>query len=175
MEGVSCAQGLVQGKLDQKSRRFVVKYAVGRDTHHEDIDSMIQKLTNWLGRCGAYRPCSRRKAHLDGGGVRRKLESAVICGTVDQILEYVSAFGVGSAMSHLTMKWTCSGKRTSSQTARRCTRTRFAPRWRLAPTNATRLAVRERVARQRTSACSQTSQLEEGTPHALDAVSVVCN
>ncbi|KAG6609416.1 proteasome component region pci domain-containing protein [Phytophthora cinnamomi] len=39
--------GLIQGKLDQKSRCFVVKYAVGRDTHHEDIDDMIQKLTNW--------------------------------------------------------------------------------------------------------------------------------
>lgn len=39
--------GLIQGKLDQKSRSFVVKYAVGRDTHHEDIDDMIQKLTNW--------------------------------------------------------------------------------------------------------------------------------
>ncbi|ETL84409.1 hypothetical protein F441_16340 [Phytophthora nicotianae CJ01A1] len=39
--------GLVQGKLDQKSRCFVVKYAVGRDTRHEDIDDMIQKLSNW--------------------------------------------------------------------------------------------------------------------------------
>lgn len=40
-------QGLIQGKLDQKNRHFVVKYAVGRDTHHADIDSMIEKLTNW--------------------------------------------------------------------------------------------------------------------------------
>ncbi|KAG2765900.1 hypothetical protein PC129_g8174 [Phytophthora cactorum] len=39
--------GLIQGKLDQKSRCFVVKYAVGRDTRHEDIDDMIQKLMNW--------------------------------------------------------------------------------------------------------------------------------
>ncbi|KAI9906861.1 hypothetical protein PsorP6_004414 [Peronosclerospora sorghi] len=39
--------GLTQGKLDQKSRCFVVKYAVGRDTRHEDVDDMIQKLTNW--------------------------------------------------------------------------------------------------------------------------------
>ncbi|KAG7394025.1 COP9 signalosome complex subunit 7a [Phytophthora boehmeriae] len=39
--------GLLQGKLDQKSRCFVVKYAVGRDTHHADIDSMIEKLVNW--------------------------------------------------------------------------------------------------------------------------------
>ncbi|RMX64755.1 hypothetical protein DD238_006322 [Peronospora effusa] len=39
--------GLIQGKLDQKLRCFVVKYAVGRDTHHEDVDEMIQKLTNW--------------------------------------------------------------------------------------------------------------------------------
>ncbi|ETK77732.1 hypothetical protein L915_16056 [Phytophthora nicotianae] len=39
--------GLVLGKLDQKSRCFVVKYAVGRDTRHEDIDDMIQKLSNW--------------------------------------------------------------------------------------------------------------------------------
>lgn len=40
-------QGLVQGKLDQKSRAFVVKYAVGRDTQNEDIDSMIAKLISW--------------------------------------------------------------------------------------------------------------------------------
>ncbi|CEG37106.1 proteasome component region pci domain-containing protein [Plasmopara halstedii] len=39
--------GLIQGKLDQKSRCFVVKYAVGRDTCREDIDDMIQKLLNW--------------------------------------------------------------------------------------------------------------------------------
>lgn len=40
-------QGLIQGKLDQKLRCFVVKYAVGRDTRHEYIDDMIQKLTTW--------------------------------------------------------------------------------------------------------------------------------
>jgi len=46
-------QGLIQGKLDQKSRHFVVKYAVGRDTHHGDIDSMIEKLSSWfVTRCG---------------------------------------------------------------------------------------------------------------------------
>ncbi|KAI9980122.1 hypothetical protein PInf_026789 [Phytophthora infestans] len=39
--------GLIQGKLDQKLRCFVVKYAVGRDTRHEYIDDMIQKLTTW--------------------------------------------------------------------------------------------------------------------------------
>lgn len=39
--------GLIHGKLDQKARCFVVKYAVGRDTCREDIDDMIQKLTNW--------------------------------------------------------------------------------------------------------------------------------
>lgn len=43
-------QGLVQGKLDQKSRAFIVKYAVGRDTQNEDIDSMIAKLTSWYVR-----------------------------------------------------------------------------------------------------------------------------
>ena len=40
-------QGLLQGKLDQKSRCFVVKYAVGRDTQQEDVDGMIQALTHW--------------------------------------------------------------------------------------------------------------------------------
>ncbi|CAH0477440.1 unnamed protein product [Peronospora belbahrii] len=39
--------GLIQGKLNQKLRCFVVKYAVGRDTRHEDVDDMIQKLVNW--------------------------------------------------------------------------------------------------------------------------------
>ncbi|CAI5729758.1 unnamed protein product [Peronospora destructor] len=39
--------GLIQGKLDQKLRCFVIKYAVGRDTHHEDVDDMIRKLINW--------------------------------------------------------------------------------------------------------------------------------
>lgn len=44
---VNSLQGLVQGKLDQKSRAFIVKYAVGRDTQNENIDSMIAKLTSW--------------------------------------------------------------------------------------------------------------------------------
>ncbi|KAI9906527.1 hypothetical protein PsorP6_003235 [Peronosclerospora sorghi] len=26
---------------------FRCEYAVGRDTHHEDVDNMIKKLTNW--------------------------------------------------------------------------------------------------------------------------------
>ncbi|KAG7385506.1 COP9 signalosome complex subunit 7a [Phytophthora pseudosyringae] len=47
--------GLIQGKLDQKLRCFVVKYAVGRDTHHEDIDDMIQKLTNWKAQSAEIR------------------------------------------------------------------------------------------------------------------------
>jgi hypothetical protein len=59
-----CLQGLIQGKLDQKSLCFVVKYAVGRDTHHEDIDDMIQKLTNW------------------------KTQSAEICEKINSILRY---------------------------------------------------------------------------------------
>ncbi|CAI5711621.1 unnamed protein product [Hyaloperonospora brassicae] len=42
--------GLIQGKLDQKLRCFVVKYAVGRDTHDEGVDEMIEKLTNWKKR-----------------------------------------------------------------------------------------------------------------------------
>ncbi|GAB9466280.1 hypothetical protein Gpo141_00003658 [Globisporangium polare] len=54
--------GLVQGKLDQKSRAFIVKYAVGRDTQNEDIDSMIAKLTSW------------------------KSESATICTKINDIL-----------------------------------------------------------------------------------------
>lgn len=44
---VCAVKGLLQGKLDQKSQSFVVKYAVGRDTQNEDIDSMIAKLTSW--------------------------------------------------------------------------------------------------------------------------------
>ncbi|KAI9914086.1 hypothetical protein PsorP6_006669 [Peronosclerospora sorghi] len=36
---------LTQGKLDQKLR-CGVEYAVGRDTRHEDVEDMIQKLTN---------------------------------------------------------------------------------------------------------------------------------
>jgi hypothetical protein len=40
-------QSLVQGKLDQKSKSLVVKFAVGRDTQNVDIDLMIQKLTSW--------------------------------------------------------------------------------------------------------------------------------
>lgn len=59
------AQGLVQGKLDQKSRSFVVKYAVGRDTQDEDIDQMIAKLVRW------------------------KTESAAIRSTINDILAYV--------------------------------------------------------------------------------------
>ncbi|RLN87385.1 hypothetical protein BBJ28_00021469 [Nothophytophthora sp. Chile5] len=51
-------------KLDQKSRCFVVKYAVGRDTHHGDIDSMIEKLTSW------------------------KAESAEICDKINTILRF---------------------------------------------------------------------------------------
>ncbi|TMW60542.1 hypothetical protein Poli38472_000584 [Pythium oligandrum] len=39
--------GLVQGKLDQKSKSLIVKYAVGRDTQNADVDLMIEKLTNW--------------------------------------------------------------------------------------------------------------------------------
>ncbi|TYZ64896.1 hypothetical protein PybrP1_001119 [[Pythium] brassicae (nom. inval.)] len=66
--------GLVQGKLDQKSRSFVVKYAVGRDTQDEDIDEMIAKLVSW------------------------RNESAAICATINDIL----AFAEGQAESEST-------------------------------------------------------------------------
>lgn len=55
----------MQGKLDQKARAFVVKYAVGRDTQDEDIDAMIAKLASW------------------------RTESAAICATINDILAYV--------------------------------------------------------------------------------------
>jgi len=40
-------QGIVQGKLDQKSQQFEVESAMGRDLKPETLDSMIEVLANW--------------------------------------------------------------------------------------------------------------------------------
>jgi len=40
-------QGIVQGKLDQKSQQFEVEFAMGRDLKPEAIDGMIDLLQNW--------------------------------------------------------------------------------------------------------------------------------
>jgi len=40
-------QGIVQGKLDQKSQHFEVESAMGRDLKPEALDSMIDVLSNW--------------------------------------------------------------------------------------------------------------------------------
>jgi hypothetical protein len=45
---VACAyQGLIQGKLDQRSALLEVKYAVARDICDENVDAMMEKLTSW--------------------------------------------------------------------------------------------------------------------------------
>ncbi|DBA01322.1 TPA: hypothetical protein N0F65_001827 [Lagenidium giganteum] len=63
----SIYSGLMQGKLNQKSQCFAVKYAIGRDTEDTDIDVMIAKLSKW------------------------KLESATICDHIDTILSGAEA------------------------------------------------------------------------------------
>ncbi|XP_031250831.1 COP9 signalosome complex subunit 7-like isoform X1 [Pistacia vera] len=40
--------GIVKGKLDHLRRSFEVQFAAGRDLRHGQLDSMMQKLTNWL-------------------------------------------------------------------------------------------------------------------------------
>lgn len=41
--------GIVRGKLDQLRRCFEVQFAAGRDLRPEQLGSMIQALSNWLG------------------------------------------------------------------------------------------------------------------------------
>ncbi|WOL07612.1 COP9 signalosome complex subunit 7 isoform X2 [Canna indica] len=41
--------GIVRGKLDQLRRCFEVQFAAGRDLRPEQLDNMIQTLSNWLG------------------------------------------------------------------------------------------------------------------------------
>jgi hypothetical protein len=39
--------GLLRGKLDQRAEHLEVKYAISRDIKDEDLDEMMQKLTDW--------------------------------------------------------------------------------------------------------------------------------
>ncbi|URD89539.1 COP9 signalosome complex subunit [Musa troglodytarum] len=41
--------GIVRGKLDQLRRCFEVQFAAGRDLRPEQLDNMIQTLSDWLG------------------------------------------------------------------------------------------------------------------------------
>ncbi|KAJ3678707.1 hypothetical protein LUZ60_002510 [Juncus effusus] len=41
--------GIVRGKLDQLRRCFEVQFAAGRDLRPEQLSSMLQTLSNWLG------------------------------------------------------------------------------------------------------------------------------
>ncbi|XP_072958410.1 COP9 signalosome complex subunit 7 isoform X2 [Typha angustifolia] len=41
--------GIVRGKLDQLRRSFEVQFAAGRDLRPEQLNSMIQTLSSWLG------------------------------------------------------------------------------------------------------------------------------
>ncbi|KAJ4744725.1 COP9 signalosome complex subunit 7 [Rhynchospora pubera] len=41
--------GIVRGKLDQLRRCFEVQFAAGRDIKPEQLDGMIEALSNWLG------------------------------------------------------------------------------------------------------------------------------
>ncbi|KAJ0961867.1 hypothetical protein J5N97_029695 [Dioscorea zingiberensis] len=41
--------GIVRGKLDQLRRCFEVQFAAGRDLRPEQLNNMIQTLSNWLG------------------------------------------------------------------------------------------------------------------------------
>ena len=75
-----CLQGLIQGKLDQKLRCFVVKYAVGRDTHDKGVDEMIEKLTNW----------KKRSAEIYGKIdtiLRYRLLVLLVCGKLEKVIE----------------------------------------------------------------------------------------
>lgn len=40
--------GLVEGQLDQSRQVFEVQFAMGRDIGPQDVDTMLDKLTNWL-------------------------------------------------------------------------------------------------------------------------------
>ncbi|WOK98697.1 COP9 signalosome complex subunit 7 isoform X2 [Canna indica] len=41
--------GIIRGKLDQSRRCFEVQFAAGRDLRPEQLDNIVQTLTNWLG------------------------------------------------------------------------------------------------------------------------------
>ena len=146
-------QGLIQGKLDQKLRCFVVKYAVGRDTHDEGVDEMIEKLISW------------------------KKQSANMYGKIGTILRYallsanVCSRTLPNALLLAGPAWRRNKSKKKRPTKRVC-----APRWKLAQVSVARalhLVVRTFV-KATISVITQTLQVDEGTLFTISCSMYTC-